>query len=85
LVVRKFLGDESSFGTDIAKTINTYLVDEDNTKESTNVSRALRSVKFKSLPWLLIRTDLHPKFKTFSLQENWETYWEEYFGETPNL
>jgi hypothetical protein len=85
LVVRKFLGNESSFGTDIAKTINTYLVDEDNTKESTNVSRALRSVKFKSLPWLLIRTDLHPKFKTFSLQENWETYWEEYFGETPNL
>lgn len=85
LVVRKFIGFESSFGVDITQTINDYLVDEGNKKESTNVSRALRSIKFKSLPWLLIREDLHPKFKSFSLNDNWQSYWREYFDEDPQI
>jgi GTPase SAR1 family protein len=85
LVVRKFIGFESSFGVDITKTINDYLVEEGNKKETTNVSRSLRSPKFKSLPWLLIREDQHPKFKMFSLNNSWPEYWEKYFKEPPKL
>jgi hypothetical protein len=85
LVVRKLIGFESSFGVDVTQTINDYLVAEGNKKESTNVSRSLRSLKFKSLPWLMIRDDLHPKFKSFSLNDNWNEYWKDYFGEDPKL
>lgn len=85
LVIRKFFGHEVNFGINIAQTINNHIVDENNKKESTNVSRALRSAKIKSLPWLLIREDLHPKFKSFSLKDNWKEYWQEYFSEAPKF
>ncbi|MGE4284754.1 MAG: P-loop NTPase fold protein [Clostridia bacterium] len=85
LVIRKFLGCESSYGVEVTDVINTYLVDEGNKKEPTNVSRSLRSSKFKGLPWLLIRDDLHPKYKKFSLEDNWKCHWLNYFGEEPNI
>lgn len=81
LVIRKFMGYEASFGVEITQTINDFIVDEENKKESTNVSRSLRSPKFKQLPWLLIREDLHPKFKSFTLNDSWKKYWEVYFKE----
>lgn len=33
--------------------------------------------------WLLIRTDLHPKFRKFSLSSTWQSEWIEIFGEEP--
>ncbi|MEP1742586.1 MAG: AAA family ATPase [Kangiellaceae bacterium] len=85
LVVRKFMRFEGSSGVELTQIINNYLVGESNRKESTNVSRSLRSPRFKSLPWLLIREDLHPKFKSFSLNDNWPDFWREYFNEEPKI
>ncbi|WP_394203084.1 P-loop NTPase fold protein [Shewanella waksmanii] len=85
LLIRKFLGHEASQGIDLTKTINMYIVDEQNKKASPNVSRALRTTGLNQQPWLLIRDDLHTKFKTFSLAEKWEEHWLEYFGEKPNI
>ncbi|WP_394131879.1 hypothetical protein [Shewanella maritima] len=85
IVIRSLQGFEYSKGIEITSTINNFIVDETNKKEPTNVSRALRSSKFSSLPWLLIRKDMHPKFSMFSLKADWKLHWEKYFNETPKL
>ncbi|MGK4470884.1 P-loop NTPase fold protein [Yersinia enterocolitica] len=83
LLIRAFMGFEASIGIDITNIINDHLVDEDNKKFTNNVSRALRSKRLASQEWLLIRADLHKKFKKFSLNNNWENYWIEIFNELP--
>ncbi|HGF6523948.1 TPA: hypothetical protein ACF2X7_001825 [Yersinia enterocolitica] len=77
------MGFEASIGIDITNIINDHLVDEDNKKFTNNVSRTLRSKRLASQEWLLIRADLHKKFKKFSLNNNWENYWIEIFNELP--
>ena len=81
LVIRAHLGFEASIGVEITDIINDHLVDEDNKKFTNNVSRSLRSKKLITQDWLLIRTDLHPKFKKFSLSQNWKESWMNIFNE----
>lgn len=73
LAIRSYLGFETSIGTQITKTINDHLVNDDNKKYTNNVSRALRSNALIKQKWLLIRTDLHPKFRKFSLSSTWQS------------
>ncbi len=83
LVIRSYLGFETSIGTEITETINDHIVNEDNKKYPNNVSRALRSNSLIRQEWLLIRTDLHPKFRKFSLSNTWRSQWIEIFDEEP--
>ncbi|WP_049071871.1 AAA family ATPase [Klebsiella michiganensis] len=83
LVIRAYLGHETSIGTEITETINDHLVNEDNKKFTNNVSRALRSNSLIKQKWLLIRTDLHHKFRKFSLNNEWQSQWVEIFEESP--
>lgn len=83
LVIRAYLGHEASIGTEITEAINDHLVSEDNKKFTNNVSRALRSSALTKQKWLLIRTDLHHKFRKFSLSNDWQSQWEEIFNESP--
>lgn len=83
LVIRSYLGFEASIGTQITETINDYIVNDDNKKHPNNASRALRSNSLIKQKWLLIRTDLHPKFTKFSLSSTWQSEWIEIFGEEP--
>lgn len=83
LVIRAYLGFETSIGTQITETINDHIVNDDNKKYTNNVSRALRSNSLIKQKWLLIRTDLHPKFRKFSLSSTWQSEWIEIFGEEP--
>ncbi|EMW9315954.1 hypothetical protein AAE121_004669 [Salmonella enterica] len=82
IVILTYTGIEASTGVEITRVINEHLVDDDNKKFSNNISRALRSKKFSNLSWLLIRGDLHHKFKKFSLNSGWQDCWCEYFYET---
>ncbi|ECD0767880.1 hypothetical protein EU461_16765 [Salmonella enterica subsp. enterica serovar Papuana] len=83
LVIRSYLGFETSIGIEITETINDHIVNDDNKKYTNNVSRALRSNSLIKQKWLLIRTDLHPKFRKFSLSSTWQSEWIEIFGEEP--
>lgn len=85
LVIRKFQGKEYSLGTEITEIINKYIVSDDNRKETTNVSRALRTNSLKNQKWLVIRTDLHPKYGKFGLDDCWKNHWQQIFGEFPNF
>jgi Cdc6-like AAA superfamily ATPase len=85
LVIRRFQGFENSQGVEITKTINDYIAKEGNKKESTNVSRALRSNNLRGQKWLRLRKDVYPKFDAFSLHENWKEHWESIFNEEPIL
>lgn len=80
LVIQLLSGKEHSFGIDITNCINNYLVNPDNAKFTNNVSRALRSKKILNQKWLNVRKDVHPKYKAFSLSENWLESWEDIFG-----
>lgn len=85
LVIRTYLGFETSIGAEITEIINDHLVSDDNKKHPNNVSRALRSISLTKQKWLLIRTDLHPKFRKFSLSSSWRTEWKELFHEIPPI
>lgn len=80
LVIQLLSGKEHSFGIDITNCINNYMVNPDNAKFTNNVSRALRSKKILNQKWLNVRKDVHPKYKAFSLSENWLESWEDIFG-----
>jgi hypothetical protein len=85
LVIRRFQRFENSQGTDITNIINEFIVKEGSKKESTNVSRALRSANLIGQKWLRLRKDIYPKFNAFSLNEKWEEQWLTIFGELPKL
>lgn len=78
LILQKKQGIEWSSGSDITKAINTYMVsDKSNSKASNNVSRALRSDLLLSEEWLV--KSIVSGAPMFSLSENWDKYWLEYF------
>lgn len=83
IVIRFSQGFEHSSGIEITKTINEYIMPEGEEKESTNVSRALRSGKVERQPWLIIRSDIHIKYKNFSLADDWREHWVTVFGDEP--
>ena len=80
LVIQKILGKESSFGIDITNIINEYLVNEENKKFTNNVSRALRSKLLIEQEWLMVRKNMHKKYKKFSLSSSWKQYFQEIMG-----
>ena len=82
LVIRSYLGFETSIGIEITETINDHIVNDDN-KNIQIMFHALRSNSLIKQKWLLIRTDLHPKFRKFSLSSTWQSEWIEIFGEEP--
>lgn len=83
LVIQTSKNIECSSGIELTKIINKYLVASDNQKYPNNVSRALRSEKLKNQGWLLIRSDMHHKFKKFALSDCWKDHWIEIFQITP--
>lgn len=83
LVIRSYHGFETSIGAEITEIINDYIVSDDNKKYPNNVSRALRSNTLIKQPWLLVRTDLHHKFRKFSLSHSWQSEWIELFNQEP--
>ncbi|TOD26821.1 hypothetical protein CGJ69_23590, partial [Vibrio parahaemolyticus] len=85
LVVRTKQGYNSSSGSEITKAINTYIItDPKNIKAPNNISRALRQEPLVCEGWL----DIAHKggIPLFSLSDDWEGYWTEYFKcPPPNL
>jgi hypothetical protein len=80
VTLREKLGTEFATGSQITTIINSYLVDEHDQKEPTNVSRALRGVTLASQKWLI--SEHGP---LYGVVPNWEPFWEEIFGEpAPN-
>ncbi|AQM67458.1 hypothetical protein Vca1114GL_00937 [Vibrio campbellii] len=78
LVIRAKQGFNGSSGSDLTKTINTYLISsEQNKKKPNNVSRALRTAPVANEAWLEVtRGESGPEF---GLASNWREYWLEYF------
>jgi len=82
LVELKARGKKQVTGSEIAKMINRYLVDDLTKVEPTNVSKALRGKALQSQSWL--KTDqIAPRKKLYGLSDCWSTYWVEVFKEDP--
>lgn len=80
LIILKMKNIENSRGAEITDIINTYILADNEHKFTNNVSRALRGNKLLKQEWLLVRKNLHKKFKFFSLSDNWKDYWEPIFN-----
>ena len=82
LIVRKKQGREWSNGSEITDTINTYIIsDNKNAKAPNNISRALRGEILLDEGWL--EKSISSGSPTFSLSDNWEKYWVDYFQSSP--
>lgn len=68
-------------GSEIAKTLNQFLLDDLHHVESSNISKALRGEHMKQVPWLLQQGD--SRNKTFSLSDCWHNYWNSYMKGIP--
>lgn len=76
VALREKLGEEFVSGSRIASIINTFLVDETNQKEATNVSRTLRGPTLRSTEWLIYEPG-----PLYGVVRDWEPFWEEIFDE----
>jgi len=82
LVALKNCNKDFATGAEITEVINEYLVDDHHKKAPNNISRSLRSDTLQSQPWLITQ-HVSPRKKHFGLNEGWEIYWLEVFGEPP--
>jgi hypothetical protein len=81
LVELRARGRKQVTGSEIAKMINHYLVDDINKVEPTNISKALRGKALQSQDWL--RTEhIASRKKLYGLSDTWRSYWEQTFKET---
>jgi hypothetical protein len=81
LVELRARGKKQVTGSEIAKMINHYLVDDINKVEPTNISKALRGKALQSQDWL--RTEhITSRKKLYGLSDTWRSYWEQTFKET---
>ncbi|OBS96135.1 hypothetical protein A9257_11985 [Vibrio cyclitrophicus] len=78
LVIRAKQGYNFSSGSELTKTINTYIIsNEQNLKKPNNVSRALRTKPVVNEAWL--ETTQRENGPEFSLSHSWKEYWSTYF------
>ncbi|HLP87394.1 MAG TPA: P-loop NTPase fold protein [Nostocaceae cyanobacterium] len=85
LVELRARGKKQVTGSEIAKIINQYLVDDMNKVEPTNISKALRGSALQSQSWLNTH-QIAPRKKLYELSDNWRSYWEQTFkAESPTL
>ena len=70
-------GIEYTKGADLTKVINMHLLCGDSEKQPTNISRTLRDERTLKLPWLVLTESVNDKL--FSLSEDWEVHWNNYF------
>jgi len=78
-------GKKQVIGSEIAKIINQYLVDDINKVEPTNISKALRGKALQSQHWLQTEHVASRK-KLYGLSDTWRSYWEQTFKEaSPTL
>ncbi|MEG4806642.1 AAA family ATPase [Microcoleus sp. F8-D3] len=82
LVELRARGKKQVTGSEIAKIINRYLVDDITKVEPTNVSKALRGKALQSQSWLKTEPITLRK-KLYGLYDCWPTYWREFFKEDP--
>jgi hypothetical protein len=71
-----------STGTEIADTINAYLVNDYDQKAPNNISRTLRSDLIKSQEWLTTKK-ISARQVAFGVKDTWPKYWMQIFGEPP--
>jgi GTPase SAR1 family protein len=80
LVELKARGRNQVTGTDIARIVNQFLVDDINKVEPTNISKALRGKALQSQDWLNTE-EIASRKKRYSLSDNWPIYWQQTFKE----
>jgi Cdc6-like AAA superfamily ATPase len=80
LVELKARGRNQVTGTDIARIVNQFLVDDINKVEPTNISKALRGKALQSQDWLKTE-EIASRKKLYSLSDTWPIYWQQTFKE----
>lgn len=80
LVELRARGKKQVTGSEIARIINHYLVDDINKVEPTNISKALRGKALQSQDWLQTEHIAFRK-KSYGLSDTWRSYWEQTFKE----
>ena len=82
LVELRARGKKEVTGSEIARIINQYLVDDLNKVEATNISKALRGKALQSQSWLTTN-ELASRKKLYGLSDTWRGYWEQIFRDNP--
>lgn len=84
LVELRARGKKQVTGSEIARIINQYLVDDLSKVEATNISKALRGKALQSQEWLMT-DEIAFRKKLYGLSDNWRNYWKQFFGDDPPI